>query len=79
MNMIRSILKGRNSLKESWGEAVSISAYLFNRCPIKRLEKVTPEEARSRFKPNMNHLTVFESLAYRRVLEMVRKKMNDKG
>jgi transposase InsO family protein len=42
MNMVRTMLKGKNLPKELWGEAVSTAAYLLNRCPTKKLEKITP-------------------------------------
>ena len=50
MNMIRSMLKSKDLPKELRGEAVSTSAYLLNRCPTKKLDKVTLEEVWSRFK-----------------------------
>ena len=77
--MVRSMLKGKNMLKELWGEAVSITAYLLNRFATKKLENVTLEEAWSRFKPNMNHLKVFGSIAYRYVPGQIRKKLDEKG
>lgn len=45
MNMVRSMLKGKNFSNELWGEEVSTTAYLLNKCPTKKLENVTPEEA----------------------------------
>lgn len=41
MNMVRSMLNGKNLMEEIWGETVSITAYLLNRYPIEKLEKVT--------------------------------------
>ena len=32
MNMVRSMLKGKNLPKEFWGEAVSTATYILNRC-----------------------------------------------
>src|SRR4051812_42084549 len=43
MNMVRSMLCGKKLPKELWGEAVSTATYLLNRCPTKKLEKITPE------------------------------------
>lgn len=79
MNMVRIILKGKNLPKELWGEVVSTTTYLLNMCPKKKLEKVTLEEARSGFKPNLNHLIFFGFVAYRHVPGQLRKKLEDKG
>lgn len=79
MNMVRSMLCGKNLPKELWGEAMSTATYLLNRCPTKKLEKLTPEEDWSGFKPNFNHLRVFGSIAYRHVPDQLRKKLDDKG
>lgn len=45
LNMIRSMLKGKNLPKFLWGEAAATAAYILNRCPSKRLNCLTPEEA----------------------------------
>lgn len=79
MNMVKRMLKVKNLSKELWGEAVSTAAYLLNRCPTKKLENVTPEEAWLGFKPILNHLRVFGSIAYRHVLDQLRKMLNDNG
>lgn len=79
MNMVRSMLKAKNLPKELWGEAVSIAAYLLNRCPTKKLEKVTPEEVWSGFKPSLSHLRVFGSVAFRHISGQLRKKLDGKG
>src|SRR4051812_15258596 len=73
------MLKGKNLPKELWGETVSTTAYLLNRCLIKKLEKITPEEAWSTFKLNQNHLRVFDFVAYRHISGQLRKKMDNKG
>src|SRR3954471_15881318 len=79
MNMVRSMLSGKSLPKELWGEAVSTATYLLNRCPTKKLEKLTPEEAWCGFKPNLSHLRVFGSVAYKHVPGQLRKKLDDKG
>lgn len=77
--MVRSILKEKNLHKELWGEAVLTTAYLLNRYPTKKLEKITPEEAWSRLKPKMSHLRVFCYVVYQHMLDQLRKKLDDKG
>lgn len=79
MNMVRRMLKGKNLLKEIWEEVVSTTAYLLNRCPTKKLENVTLEEAWSGLKPNLNHLKVFGFIAYRHAPCQLIKKLDDKG
>ena len=79
MNMVRTMLKGKNLPKELWGEAVSTAAYLLNRCPTKKLEKITPEEVWSGFKPSLSHLRVFGSVAFRHIPGQLRRKLDDKG
>ncbi|XP_073221583.1 uncharacterized protein [Cicer arietinum] len=49
MNIVRNMLKWKNLPKELWGEAVATAAYVLNRCPTKKLEKVTPEEENQHF------------------------------
>lgn len=50
-----------------------------NRCPTKKLENVTSEEAWPGFKLNMNHLRVFGSVAYQHVLGQIRENLDDNG
>ena len=40
MNMVRSVLKGKNLPKEFWGEAVSTATYILNKCPTNNLEVI---------------------------------------
>lgn len=77
--MVRSMLKGKSLPKELWGETVSIYSYLLNKFHIKKLENVTPEEAWSGFKPNLNFLRVFGSIVSRHVPGLLRKKLDGKG
>lgn len=79
MSMVGNMLKRKNLSKELWGEAISTTGYLLNRCPTLKIEKVTPEEAWLRFKYNLNHLRVFGSVAHRHVSGKLRKKLNDKA
>ncbi|RDX98789.1 hypothetical protein CR513_18237, partial [Mucuna pruriens] len=61
------------------GEAVTIIAYVLNRCPTKRLQSVTPEEAWTEDKPTVNHLRIFGSLSYRHIPDERRRKLDDKS
>jgi hypothetical protein len=73
------MLNGKNLPKELWGEAVSTATYVLNRCPTKRLNDITPEECWTGNKPNVNHLRVFGSVAYRHVPDQLRRKLDDKS
>ncbi|KRZ09820.1 Retrovirus-related Pol polyprotein from transposon TNT 1-94 [Trichinella zimbabwensis] len=59
----RTMLIDANLSPDLWAEAVGTANYLQNRCPIKALQKMTPEEAWSERKPNLAHLKVFGCLA----------------
>ena len=65
--------------KKLWEEAISTAAYFLDRYPRKKLENVTPEEAWLVFKPNLNHLKVFGSIAYRHVPGQLIKKLDNTG
>ncbi|MCH95745.1 retrovirus-related pol polyprotein from transposon tnt 1-94, partial [Trifolium medium] len=79
MNMVRCMLKSKHLPKELWGEAVNTASYVLNRCPTKRLNDVTPKECWSGNKPNVSHLKVFGSIAYRPVPDQLRRKLDDKS
>ena len=79
LNMARSMLKTKNLPKKLWGEAVATAAYLLNRCPSKRLNGQTPEEAWTGLKPTVSHLRIFGSICYMHILAALRKKLDDRG
>ena len=45
LNMTRSMLKQKNLPHKFWGEAVTTTAYILNKCPTKKLKLKVPEEA----------------------------------
>ncbi|TXG70982.1 hypothetical protein EZV62_005917 [Acer yangbiense] len=53
--------------------------YLLNICPTKSLDSKTPQEAWSSHKPSVSHLRVFGSIAYIKVPETRRTKLEVKG
>jgi len=55
------------------------TTYILNRSPTKRLKDVTPEEAWTGHKPNVEHLRIFGSVCYKHVPNQLRKKLEDKG
>nr|KYP32045.1 Retrovirus-related Pol polyprotein from transposon TNT 1-94 [Cajanus cajan] len=79
LNMARSMLKTKKLPKMFWGEAVSTAVYILNRCPTRRLDEITPEEAWSGLKPNVSHLRIFGSICYKHVPDVNRRKLDDRG
>jgi transposase InsO family protein len=79
VNMVRSMIKEKSLPHYLWGEATATAAYLLNRCPTKRMENVTPEEAWSGVKPCVKHLRVFGSLYFRHIPDQLRRKLDDKA
>nr|XP_004498131.1 uncharacterized protein LOC101502871 [Cicer arietinum] len=61
VNMAKSMLMGKKMPHRFWREAVSTAVYILNRCPTKRLDTRTPEEAWTGRKPIVNDLRVFGS------------------
>lgn len=58
---------------------MSMVAYFLNKCPTKKLEKITQEATYPGLKPNMSHLRVCGSMTYRHVSYQLRKKLDEKG
>jgi len=73
------MLKGKGLPNCYWGEVVTTTTYVLNRCPTKRLQSITPEEAWTGDKPTVNHLRIFGSLSYRHIPDERRKKLDDKS
>ncbi|OIW07849.1 hypothetical protein TanjilG_19950 [Lupinus angustifolius] len=79
MNMVRCMLKCKGLPHHLWGEAVTTSTYVLNRCPTQRLNNMVPEEVWTGKKPLVNHFKVFGSLCYRHIPDQIRRKLDDKG
>ncbi|GJS40666.1 retrovirus-related pol polyprotein from transposon TNT 1-94 [Tanacetum coccineum] len=79
MNMVRSMLKSKNLPKEFWAEAVQCAVYIQNRCPRVKLMDMTPQECWSGVKPTFSYFKVFGSMAYARVPDQTRTKLDDKS
>ena len=61
---VRSMLSESNLPKSFWAESISTATYLRNRCPTNALVGMTPYEAWTGDKPNVEHLRVFGCIAY---------------
>ncbi|KAJ3708478.1 hypothetical protein LUZ61_012183 [Rhynchospora tenuis] len=79
LDMVRSMLKSKNMPKDFWAEAVRCAVYIQNRSFQARLKDKTPQEAWSGIKPTVSHLKVFGSVAYARVPDQRRTKLDDKS
>ncbi|TXG49123.1 hypothetical protein EZV62_024998 [Acer yangbiense] len=58
---------------------IDLESFIPERCPTKSLDTKTPQEAWSSHKPSVSHLRVFGSIAYIKVPEARRTKLEDKG
>ena len=77
MNMARCMLKEKHLPSDFWGEVVSITAYILNKCPTKKLKDRVLEEVWTQRKPTVKHLRVFGSLCFKHVPDERRKKLQD--
>ena len=60
----RSMLKAKGLPRWFWGEAVSTTIYVLNRCPTKSVVALTPFEAWHRKKPAVHHLRTLGCIVY---------------
>ncbi|KAJ6874187.1 hypothetical protein NC651_032883 [Populus alba x Populus x berolinensis] len=79
MNMVRSMLVNRNIPKNFWPEAVNWSVHILNRSPTLAVKNTTPEEAWSEARPTVDHFRIFGCIAYARIPDVKRTKLDDKG
>ncbi|KAK2442007.1 putative mitochondrial protein [Trifolium repens] len=79
LNMVRSMLSGRNVPKSFWPEALKWATYVLNRSPTLSVKNMTPEEAWTGRKPTVHHFRVFGCLAHVHIHDVHRKKLDDKS
>ena len=79
MNMVRSMLSGKEIPKTFWPEAVNWTMYVLNRSPTVAVKNVTPEEAWSGAKPTVEHFKVFGCVAHVHVPDARRTKLDYKS
>lgn len=77
--MTRCMLLERSVPRKFWAEAVQYAVYILNRSPSKALNDVTPEEKWSSWKPSVEHLRIFGSLAYALVPYQRRIKLDERS
>ena len=64
---------------EFWAEAVCNAVYVRNRCTTKAVEGKTLDEAWSGMMPHVSHMLVFGCMAYAKVPDQRRTKLDAKG
>ena len=79
MEMARSMIHLQGFGREFWAEAMCNAAYTHNRCPTRAVYGMTPNEAWSGKKPSISHLCVFGCIAYAKVPDEIRSKLDPKG
>uniref|UniRef100_A0A2N9GIX8 Integrase catalytic domain-containing protein n=1 Tax=Fagus sylvatica TaxID=28930 RepID=A0A2N9GIX8_FAGSY len=79
MNMVRSMLSEKQIPKNFWPEAVNWTAHVLNRSPTLAVKDMTPEEAWSGIKPNVDYFRVFGCIGHVHVSDSKRKKLDDKS
>uniref|UniRef100_A0A2N9FP23 Integrase catalytic domain-containing protein n=1 Tax=Fagus sylvatica TaxID=28930 RepID=A0A2N9FP23_FAGSY len=79
MNMVRSMLSEKQIPKNFWPEAVNWTAHVLNRSPTLVVKDMTPEEAWSGVKPNVDYFRVFGCIGHVHVSDSKRKKLDDKS
>ncbi|XP_018403755.1 PREDICTED: retrovirus-related Pol polyprotein from transposon TNT 1-94 [Cyphomyrmex costatus] len=75
----RCLLQDASLSNEFWAEAVATVVYLINHSPAKGLNGITPEEAWSNRKPDLQHLRIFGCKAMAHIPKQLRKKWDAKS
>ena len=80
MDMVRSMMHGAGLKKHFWGEAIQTANYLRNRAPTRGLkESITPYEAYSGKKPNVENLRVWGCRCAVHIPDTQRSKLDSKS
>lgn len=79
LDMTRNMLKAKGMPNKFWAKAVSCAVYLLNISPTRSALNITLIESWSGFKPNVQILKVFESIAYVHLSVTIRTKLDDRA
>ena len=79
LNMVRSLMTRGRVPKNIWPEVVNWSVHILNRSPTFAIQNMTPEEAWSGRKPDVNHFKKFGCIAFAHVPDQKRKKLDGKA
>jgi hypothetical protein len=76
---MKALMNGQGLSMYLWGEVAMTAIYVHNRSPHRILKDMTPEEAFSRKKPNVEHLRIFGCPVYIHIPKDKRKKLEPSG
>lgn len=79
MNTVRTILTEKGVPKVFWPEAVQWANHVLNRSPTVAIKDMTPEEAWSDRKPDVEHFKIFGCIGHVHVPDQRRTKLDDKS
>lgn len=79
LGMTRSILKHMDVPNYLWGEVVRHATYLINRVATRVLSLKTPYEVLKNKRPNIEHVRIFDCIAYAKVEPANLKKLDDRS
>jgi transposase InsO family protein len=79
MNMVRSMLSENQVSNNLWPEAVNWTAHVLNRSPTLAVKDMTPKEAWSGVKPNVDYFRVFGCIGHVHVSDSKKTKLDDKS
>ncbi len=74
-----AMLNEKNLTNYFWVEAITTIVYIMNRTPTATVHGMTPEEKFTSKKPDVSHLIVFGCIAYVRVHDDKRSKLDPKA
>ena len=72
----KAMMYDKDMLKFLWAEACNTIVYVQNKTPHWALGMITPEKVFTGKTPEVSHFKIFGSLAYCRILEEKRKKLD---
>jgi transposase InsO family protein len=79
MEAARSMIFTSKMDKKYWCEAINTAVYLLNRTTNKRLKSTTPYELWTGQKPNLSHIRIFGTEAWKKTEHFQRKKLDEKS
>ena len=79
VEMAQSMIHAQYLAHEFWAETVCNTMYVHNQCPTKAIEGMTPTKVWSRRMPHVSHMRVFDCVAYAKVSDQRRTKLDMKG
>jgi hypothetical protein len=77
--MANCMIQSKGLSLNYWVEAINFANYIVNRNPIKALKNITPEEAWTKIKPDVNHFYVFGSITWAQIPDEKRKALQPKS